>query len=65
MGSLGHQIIISIAFSKNDSVAIHQRNLETLAIEKFKVHNNKAPETMKNAFKIKNYKDDFRRNVRL
>ena len=46
-------------------MAIHQRNLQTLAIEIFKLHNNTAPETMKNVFKIKNYKDNFRRDVRL
>ena len=40
-----------------------QRNLQTLAIEIFKVHNNVAREIMKDLFKIKNDQYNFRRNM--
>ena len=35
---------------KNNSVSIHHRNIQALAIEMFKVKNNIAPEIMKNLF---------------
>ena len=49
-----HQLL-----EKDNSVTIHQRNLKVLAIEVYKVHNNIAPEIMKDAFKIKNHQYDF------
>ena len=53
-------------FLENDNpLTIHQRNLETLATEVFKVHNNIAPEIMKDVFEIKNHQYNFRRDVRL
>ena len=53
-------------FLENDNPeTIHQRNLETLATEVFKVHNNIAPEIMKDVFEIKNHQYNFRRDVRL
>ena len=45
-----HQLLV-----KDNYVTIHQRNLQTLAIEVFKVHNNIASEIMKDVFKIKNH----------
>ena len=37
----------------DNSVTIHQRNLQTLATETFKVKNSLAPEIMTEAFQIK------------
>ena len=48
---------------KDDSVTIHQRNLQTLAIEIFKVHNNIAPEIMMDEFEIINHQYDFQRDA--
>ena len=48
-------------------VTIHQRNLQTLAIEIFKVKNSLLPETMKDVFKLNDksysttYNSDFQR----
>ena len=56
---------------KDNSVTIHQKNLQNLAIEMFKVKHNLAPETMTEVFRLKNrcfstrHKSEFqRRNVR-
>ena len=43
-----HQLL-----EKDNFVTIHQRNLQTLATEIFRVHNNIAPEIINDAFKIK------------
>ena len=51
--------------STTTSVTICQRNLQTLAIGRFKVHNNIAPEIMKDLFEIKNHHYNFRRDVDL
>ena len=48
---------------KNNFVTIHQRNLQNVAIEIFKVHSNISPEVMKDVFKIKNHQYNFRRAV--
>lgn len=37
-----------------NSVTIHQRNLQSLTIEIFKVYNNIAPEITRNVFESKN-----------
>ena len=37
---------------KDDSVLIHIRNLQTLAIEMYKVENGGSPEIMKKIFRI-------------
>ena len=50
---------------KYNSVTIHQRNLPTLAIEIFKVHNNIAPNIMKDIFQLENHQYYFLRDVRL
>ena len=56
---------------RDNSVTVHQKNLQALAIEMFKVKNNLAPEIMNNVFEIKEksynlrYNCDFtRRNVK-
>ena len=55
-----HQLL-----QKVNSVTIHQRNLQSLAIEISKVHNSIAPRIMKDVFEIKKYQYNFRRDVRL
>ena len=48
---------------KNDnSVSIHHRNIQALAIEMVKVKNNNAPEIMKELFAPKMSSDDLRNN---
>ena len=48
---------------KNDnSVSIHHRNIQALAIEMVKVKNNNAPEIMKELFAPKMISDDLRNN---
>ena len=54
-----HQLL-----EKDNFVSIRQRNLQTLAIEIFKVHNNIAPEIINYVFKIKYHQPNFRRDVR-
>ena len=56
---------------KDNSVTIHQKNLQSLAIEMFKVKNNLAPEIMTEVFRLKTtsfntkYKSEFQsRNVK-
>ena len=55
-----HQLL-----EKDNSVTIHQRNLQILAIEIFKVHNNITPEIIKDVFELKNHQYNFRRDLRL
>ena len=43
----------------DNSAIIHQRNLQSLATEIFKVHNSIAPEVTKDIFEIKNHRYDF------
>ena len=45
---------------KDNSVTIHQRNLQNLALEVFKVKNNLAPEVMKEVFVTKDSHYDLR-----
>ena len=45
---------------KDNSVTIHQRNLQVLATKIFKLKNGLAPEIMKVVFKIQNPADNFR-----
>ena len=47
---------------KDYSVTIHQGNLQTLAIEIFKLHSNIAPEIVKVVFEIKNGQYNFQRS---
>ena len=44
-------------------MTIHQRNLQVLASEIFKLYNGLAPEIMKEVFKIQNPSYDFRPEV--
>ena len=55
-----HQLL-----EKDNFVSIRQRNLQTLAIEIFKIHNNIAPEIINYVFKIKYHQRNFRSDVRL
>ena len=55
-----HQLL-----EKDNSVTIHQRNLQILAVEIFKVHNNITPEIIKDVFELKNHQYNFRRDLRL
>ena len=55
-----HQLL-----EKDNSVNIHQHNLQTLAIEIFKGHNNITPEIMKDLFEIKYHQYNYRKGVRL
>ena len=48
LGKSKHQLL-----EKDNPVTIHQRNLQTLTIEIFKIHSNIAPEIMKDVFRIK------------
>ena len=52
--SLFHQFL-----DRNTSVAIHQRNLQTLTIEIFRLHKNIAQEIAKDEFEIKNLQFNF------
>ena len=45
---------------KGNSVTIHQRNLQVLAAEIFKLKNGLAPEIMKEVFEIQNPTYNFR-----
>ena len=47
---------------KDNTVSIHHRNLQALAIEMFKVKYNNAPEIMKERFAPKVSSDDLRNN---
>ena len=47
---------------KDNSVSIHHRNIQALAIEMFKVKNNIAPEIMKDLFAPKMSSYDLRNN---
>ena len=42
--------------NKDNSVSIHHRNLQVLAIEKFKIKNNMAPEFLNEIFQKKHYR---------
>ena len=44
---------------KDNSITIHQHNLQTLELEIFKVHNDIAPEVMKDVFEIKNHQYNY------
>lgn len=44
----------------DDSVAIHQRNLQTLAAEKIKLKNELAPEIITDVFEIKENHNNLR-----
>ena len=48
---------------KDNSVTIHQRNLQTLALEVFKIKNDMAPEIMKGLFQVKNSQYNLRNNT--
>ena len=52
--SSSHQLL-----AKDNSVTIHERNLQTLAIETLNVHNNISPEIMMGLFEIKNDQYNF------
>ena len=47
------QLSFEELFEKDDSVSIHIRNLQTLAIEMYKVMNSDSPEIMKKIFRIR------------
>ena len=47
---------------KDDTVTIHQRNLQTLATEIFKVKNDLSPEIMKDVFELKEPAYNLRSN---
>ena len=53
--SSSHQLL-----AKDNSVTIHQCNLQTLVIETFNVHNNISAEIMIDLFEIKNDQYNFR-----
>ena len=46
---------------KDESVTIHQRNLQRLAIEMFKIKNHLSPQPMQNLFTEKFYQHDLRK----
>ena len=48
---------------KGNSVTFHECNLQTLAIELFKIHNNIAPELVKDVLEIKNHQYKFQRDA--
>ena len=47
---------------RDKSVAIHERNVQVLLTEIFKVKSRVAPEIMTEIFKLKDHSDDLRKN---
>ena len=47
------KLILNDLLELNNSVTIHQRNLQTLATKIFRLKNNSAPEVMTEVFEIK------------
>ena len=52
-------------FKKFGSVTIHHRNLQLLAVETFKAHNNLSPSIMSELFEIKDMKYELRNGMNL
>ena len=50
----------AVLFEKENTVTIHQRNLQVLATESFRLKNVLAPEIMKEVFEMQNPADNFR-----
>ena len=53
------QQIFEELFTKNKSVSIHQINMQVLAVEFYKVHQESVPDIV-NVFKIRNVIESFR-----